>query len=92
MVSIDNPLTEIALTDEATAKVAGAGTGKQGPNRLETDWSAKDVPRMAAEIERISGTWADRSHAVKVLRAICDLAAKDPDRLDPNRVCSVWCG
>ncbi len=72
------------------AKVAGAGTGKQGPNRLETDWSAKDVPRMAAEIERISGTWADRSHAVKVLRALCDLAAKNPDRLDPNRDTEEW--
>jgi hypothetical protein len=36
MVSIDNPLNEIALTDEAMAKVAGAETGKQGPNRLET--------------------------------------------------------
>ncbi len=90
MVSIDNPLTKIALTDEAMAKVAVAETGKQGPNRLETDWSPKEVARAAAEVERIAGTWADRSHAVKVLGALCDLAAKDPDRLDPTRDTEEW--
>ena len=90
MVSIDNSPTEITLTDEAMAKVAGDSAGKQGPNRLETGWNAKDVARTAAEIERIAGTWADRSHAVKVLRAICDLAAKDPDRLDPSRDAEEW--
>ena len=72
------------------AKVAGAETGKQGPNRLETDWNAKDIARTAEEIERIAGTWADRSHAVKALRALCDLAAKDPDRLDPIRDTEEW--
>lgn len=57
---------------------------------METEWNVEEVARTMAEVERIAGTWADRSHAVKVLRAICDLAAKDPDRLDPSRDAEEW--
>jgi hypothetical protein len=90
MVSIDDSPTEVSLPDEAMAKVAGADTGKQRPNRLETAWNPEQAARIATIVERVAGAWGDRSHAVKVLRALCDLAAKEPERLDPSRDPDQW--
>lgn len=90
MVSIDAAPTEITLMKEAMAKVAGAGAGKQGPNRLEAVWNPEEAARMATIVERVAGDWEERSHAVKVLRALCDLAAQAPERLDPSRDPDEW--
>ena len=78
------------MPNEVTAKVAETGTGQQGPNRLETAWNTKEAARMADIVKRIAGGWGERSHAVKVLRALCDLATNEPGRLDPSRDPDEW--
>jgi hypothetical protein len=50
----------------------------------------EEAARIATIVERIAGDWEDRSRAVKVLRALCDLAAKEPERLDPGRDPDEW--
>jgi hypothetical protein len=90
MVSIDDPPTKVALTDEPMANVTGKDTGKLGANRLETEWTPAEIARAAAVVERTASGWADRIHAVKVLRALCDLTERDPDRLHPGCDPEEW--
>jgi len=72
------------------AKVAEADVGKQGPNRLETAWNSEQAARTVSIVKRVAGTWEDRSRAVQVLRALCDLAANEPERLDPSGDPGEW--
>ena len=72
------------------AKLAGTSSGKQRPNRLEAAWSPEQAAGIATIVEQVAGAWEDRSHAVKVLRALCDLATKEPERLDPSRDPDQW--
>jgi hypothetical protein len=90
MDSIDDSHIEVALPDKAMAKMTGGGTEKQGANRWATAGSSAETARTAAMVERIAAGWGDRSHAVKVLRALCDLAVKEPMRLDSGRDPEEW--
>jgi hypothetical protein len=57
---------------------------------LATAGSSTETARTAVAIERIATGWGDRSHAVKVLHALCDLAVKEPMRLDSGRDPEEW--
>jgi len=72
------------------AKMTGGDTEKQGANRLATVGSSTETARTAVAVERIASGWGDRSHAVKVLRALCDLAVKQPMRLDSGLDPEEW--
>ena len=82
------------MKELSSAKVAEDGAGKQGLNRFETAESADDndvaVRRCAAELQRIAGAWEDRSHAVKLLQALCDLIERQPERVHPDLDAENW--
>ncbi len=70
--------------------MTGEDTDKQEPNRLETVWDSKEVAQLADIIEKTAKGWNDRSQAVKLLRGLCGLVAKDPECLNPTRDPEKW--
>lgn len=70
--------------------MTGGDPEKQGPNRLATGWDSGEVARLAAVVEGIAANWGDPSRAVQVLRSLCDLVGKNPERLCSSRAPEEW--
>jgi hypothetical protein len=91
MVSIDDSSTEVPLTLNAKAKVAEDDAHEQGANRLATGWDREAVTRMAEVLDGIASGWDEpKKRPVQVLRLLCELTVREPDRLRPGVDAEQW--
>lgn len=91
MVSIDDSSTEVPLTLNAEAKVAEDEADEQGADRLATGWDREAVARMAVVLDQIASGWDEtKMRPVQVLRILCELTGREPDRLRPGVDAEQW--
>lgn len=79
------------LTLNAEAKVAEGNDNEQGANRLETGWDPKEIRELAKRLDQIAAGWDERrKRPVQILRVLCKLTERDPDRLQPGVDSERW--
>lgn len=66
-------------------------SNEQGAHRLATGWDREAVTKMADVLDGIASRWDEgKKRPVQVLRILCELAIREPDRLRPGIDAEQW--